>query len=317
LVQEVGAVTFLKTRAVVPALIGAALVAVPLAAPAAAAPVSNASPDPGASTTAFGTLDVFYATTNGTLVHQARPAGGPAGEENLGGALRTGPGAITIGSEFAGTWAFVTGGDDGVWFRVFSDGSGLWGPWRTIGGVSTAPPAASCTGDFTAQPTVYVTGGDGAVWRRNVAAGGWSSLGAQLLFGTSPAVIPAVGGVCPAQQDLFAVGTNLGLYERRATWVPIGGRSVFSPTVLQLPGGRTEVYLIGLNGALYTASRAPGSTVWSGFTRIGGLFESSPSAQLWQTGSGLRTVVGRGTDDRLWQATSPIGSTAWTFRAIT
>lgn len=309
--------TFISRRAALATLIGAAVLALPLAAPAAAAPVSDANPDPGASTTAFGALDVFYATTNNTLVHLVQPGAGGPREENLGGALRSGPGAITIGSEFASTWAFVTGSDNGVWFRQFSDGQGIWGPWRTIGGVSTASPAASCTGDITAQPTVYVRGGDGAVWRRSLAAGGWSSLGAQLLLGTAPAVTPAVGGVCPAQQDLFAVGTNLGVYERRGSWVPVGGQSVFSPTVLQLPSGRTELYLIGLNGALYTAGRAPGSTTWSGFVRIGGQFESSPSAQLLANGPGQRVVIGRGGDGRLWQASSPVGSSVWSFHRIT
>jgi hypothetical protein len=308
--------TLIRTRASLGALIGAALMVLPFAAPAAAAPVSDTSPDPGTSSTAFGALDIFYATTNGTLVHQGRFGAG-ASEENLGGALRTGPGAITIGSEFAATYAFVTGSDNGVWYRAFSDGSGIWGPWQTIGGASIASPAASCTGDFTAQPIVYVTGTDGAVWRRALAGGPWSSLGARLLPGTAPAAIPAVGGDCPAQQGLFAVGTNRGVYERRGTWVPVGGLTAFSPTVLQLPGGRTELYLVGLNGALYTASRAPGSTVWSGFVKIGGVFESAPSAQLWLTGAGLRSVVGRGADHRLWQATSPVGSTNWTFRPIT
>jgi hypothetical protein len=303
-------------RAAIPVLCGVAFLLVPLAAPAAAAPVSGDNPGPAASTTAFNGLDLFYETTDGTLVHQPATPAGYGTAENLGGALRTGPGAITIGSEFAQTWAFVTGTDNAVWYRAFSDGSGLWGPWATIGGASQSAPAASCTGDFTASPTVYVKGADGSAWRRGLAGGGWVFLGGRL--GSAPAAVPAVGGVCPAAQDIVALGTNGAVYENRGgtTWTLIGGRSNFAPTITRLPNGRTELYVVGTDGKLRAAGRNPGSTVWSGFSLIGGLLTSSPAAQLWQSGPQIRVVVARGGNGRLYRGTNPIGSTLWTWAPV-
>jgi hypothetical protein len=304
------------SRTLVPALLGAALVTLPLAAPAAAAPQPHVLlgdiSDAALSTTAFGGLDTFYASTGNTLVHKAE---GSAAED-LGGALHEGPAAITIGSEFASTWAFAVGTDDAVWFRQFSDGRGTWGPWTPAGGRSFWPPAATCTGDATAQPTLYSLGTDGAMWRKSLAGGNWAPIGGQFFFG--PGAVQAQAGVCPSDQDVFGVATNFAVYENRGGgWAKIGGQAILSPALIRQPNGSTELYVVGFDNALWTASRAAGSSTWSRFIRIGGNLTGSPAAQLWKatpTSPTLRVVVARGGDGRLWRGTNPVGTGTWTWR---
>jgi hypothetical protein len=308
-------VNLFKVKAAVPALLGAALVVVPLATPAAAAPQPQVLlgdiPDAALSTTAFGGLDVFHAAPDNTLVH--RTADGTA--ENLGGALITGPAAITIGSEFASTWASAVGTDEALWYRQFSDGRGTWGPWTSAGGRSFEAPAVSCSGDSTAQPILYAVGGDRALWRKSLPGGNWLSLGGLLVF--APGAVPAQAGVCPSDQDVFGIGDNFSVYENRSGhWSKVGGQVVFAPTLLRQPDGRTELYVVGFDNALWTASRAAGSTTWSRFVRIGARLTSSPAAQLWKasaTAPTLRVVVGRGGDGRLWRGTNPVGTATWTW----
>jgi len=69
-------------------------------------------------------MDIFYASRAGRLTHRSATASGYGPMEDLDRTLTTGPAAITIGSEFAGTWDFVRGGNNGVWYRLFSDGTG-------------------------------------------------------------------------------------------------------------------------------------------------------------------------------------------------
>jgi hypothetical protein len=126
---------------------------------------------PGVSTTAYGGISVFYRTaTTNTLTHRSGTSAQWNAPENLGGRLISGPSAITIGSEFATTWAFVVGADNRVWYRGFSDGLGEWSRWLTIGGFA-AGPTTTCVGDVSAQPIVYVMGRDFALWRRALAGG--------------------------------------------------------------------------------------------------------------------------------------------------
>ena len=307
------------TRAAVPALIGAALVALPLAAPAGAAPqpqdvVLSGISDAALSTTASGGLDTFYASGTDSLVHKTE--GGRA-VEDLGGSLRSGPAAITIGSEFAGTWAFGVGGDQAVWYRQFSDGRGTWGPWTSAGGASFDPPAVSCSGDASAQPVLYATGRDGALWRRQLPTGRWLSLGGRILFG--PGVVPAEAGVCPSGgQDVFVLGSDLAVYENRPAASPRSAARPSSPRPSS--GSRTAAPTCTWSASPITRSgRLPARRAArpARFSSIGGRLTGGPAAQLWKasaTAPTLRVVTARGGDGRLWRATSPVGSAVWTWR---
>jgi hypothetical protein len=291
------------------------LLVVPLAGPAAATtPAPQPGFAPGATTTAFGSLHVFYQRTSTGLSYKTL-AGGTWTTHDLGGSISTGPAPITIGSEFAQTWVFAAGGNHAVYRRVFSDGSGTWGPWGSIGGFTVGTPATSCTGDFTAQPVVWVVGGDGALWRKATAGGHWTSLGGQL--GSEPAAVPAVAGVCPPKEDVVALGNDLAVWEHRSgTWTRIGGRSSYAPSIVRLPGGRAFVFVVGDNAKMYVAGRASDSAPWSGFTRIGGVWTSPPSAQVYPNGTISVQALG-GNQDQLYRLTKTLGSpTPWAISPV-
>ncbi|HEV7653876.1 MAG TPA: hypothetical protein VGP36_03945 [Mycobacteriales bacterium] len=298
-----------RGRTALAVLSGAAFL-LPLTGTAAADPAPQPVFDhsgAAVTTTNFGQLKYFYEAADGTLAQytQDDPIGQGAGP-SLGGALHSRPAAVTVNAD-DDMYVFATGADDAVWFRKFVRAT--WGPWTSIGGRSLTAPAVSCAADT--QPLVYVVGGDGALWRRSLAGGGWSSLGGRM--GSAPAAVPAVSGTCAVEQDLFVRGDNGAVYENRAGtgWTRVGGLTFQAPTVIRLPNGSTEVYVIGTDGALYLASRAPGG-VFSSFHRIGGVFTSSPSAQLWRSGT-LRVVVGQGADGRVWRGTSRVGSSIWAW----
>jgi hypothetical protein len=299
-------------------LVGALLVPPLAVMPASGAPATGVFfpgiiDGVGLSTTASGQLDLFYPTGSNTLAHRRGTV-----TEDLGGAVLTGADAITIGSEFASTWTFVLGNDAAVWFRQFSDGRGTWGPWTSAGGRSFTRPAVSCSGDATAQPTLYAQGTDRALWTKAQPNGRWVSLGGQLI--TGPGAVSALAGVCPSEQDVFGIGLDKFVWEfRGGRWTRLAIKSFDAPTALRLPDGGTDVYAIGLDGALWVAHRPAGSAVWSPFSRAGGNFLSAPAVQLLQTSAAAvpqRIVMSIGTNLQLYQATSPVRSSTWRISRV-
>jgi hypothetical protein len=272
--------------------------------------------DPAASTTADGQLEVYYPVSDGSLVHQRLAPGGWTAPEGLGGRLVTGPASITVGSAPGTTSVFGVGTDFAVWYRSTSGDArniGSWGPWTRLGGTTYTAPAVSCTGGAPDQHTiVYVRGTDSALWSKDLSGGQWARRGGRLVAG--PAAVPATSGVCPPEQDLLGVGTNLGIYENRGGgWVPIGGRTGRQPSLIRLPDGRTEAFVTGTNDALWTASRPSGGDNWSQWQQVGGYLTSAPAAQVLPDST--RVVVARGGNGSLYQATltaGPLASWSWT-----
>jgi hypothetical protein len=247
-------------------------------------------------------------------VTQKTLSGGGWSTANLGGAVITGVAPITIGSEFASTWIFAAGGNTAVYYRQFSDGTGAWGPWRSLGGSTYGTPTTSCVGDFTAQPIVWVIGNDGALWRRTLTTG-WQRQGGALF--TEPSAAPAVYRVCPPAEDVVAIGGDQAVWERRAgAWSRVGGLSFYSPAILRLPSGVSYLFVIGTDNALYSASRASDGAAWSGFGRIGGYWTGPPSVQLYPDAPATLTVVALGGNQQVYRAQRVIGTPTWSFSQV-
>ena len=233
--------------------------------------------------------------------------------------LTSGPAAITIGSEFAVTWAFARGADNAVWYRTFSDGRGTWGPWTSLGGRALGAPATSCVGDFVTSvvaPIVWVRGGDGALWRRPLG-GAWQRLGGALA--SDPGALPALAGGCPSSEDVFALGTDRAVWEFSGhVWRRVGGKSTVAPTAVQLPSGETDLFVRGTNNTLYMNARAPGGTTWAGWHQTGGILHSSaPVATVFPSSPETRAVFALGADDgNLWRGQNPVGSTTWIWTQV-
>jgi hypothetical protein len=295
-----------------------AILGVALAGPAAATtPKPQLQTVPGASTTAFGVIKVFYRSTADRLIHRNGTATVWGGVEDLGGVLASGPAAITIGSEFAGTWAFVQGTTGEIWYRVYSDGRGEWGPWQRAGGRALGAPGTSCVGDFTALPIVYVRGGDDALWRRTLD-GPWRRIGGGLA--SDPGAVPAIGGACPSREDVFVLGGDSQVWEWAGgtAFRRVGGSSEFAPAAVEHPSGRTDLFVrgLGLEGALWMNSRASRTSAWSGWHRVGGRLTSAPVATLFPTSPPTRAVFALGTDGDLWWGRNVVGTTTWTWREV-
>ena len=271
---------------------------------------------PGVSTTAFGGFDIFYASGSGRLTHRPATTSGYGPVEDLGGVLTSGPAAITIGSEFASTWAFVRGGDNAIWYRQFSDGLGEWSAWRNAGGRALGAPGTSCVGDVTAEPIVYVRGTDNALWRRT-PNGSWRRLGG--ILSTDPGALPAVAGTCPSREDIFVAGARMDLWEytngsfRRAT-----GLTTLAPAAVQLPSGEVDLFARGTSAdrALWMNRRLTPASPWLGWHRAGGILTSAPVATVFPTSPPTRVVLALGADGDLWRGTNVAGTTSWSWREV-
>jgi hypothetical protein len=253
-------------------------------------------------------IDVFYQQINHRLTVLSGSASGSFGPAaDLGGALTSGPAAVIRQppGEFIDESVFARGTDNAIWYRSFSDGLGQWLGWRSLGGRAAGAPSATCTSP-TSPLLVYVRGADNALWRRPVG-GSWSSLGGQL--GSDPAALPAVRGLCPGREDIFALGRDLAVWERVAGgWHLIGGRSAVAPTAVQLAGGETDLFVRGTDRALWMNARAPGAATWAGWRRIGGVLTSAPVANVFPGSPQTRVVFALGGDGNLWRCRNLVGT---------
>jgi len=130
--------------------------------------------------------------------------------------------------------------------------------------------------------------------------GAWTSLGGQILAGTSPAACSPGSG----QTDWFVVGTNHQLYYTStggSSWTSLGGNLTSSPAATSPTTGVIDVFARGTNGALYTKHFSGGS--WGAWTSLGGQIPAgtSPAACSW--GASREDVFVEGTNGALYQNT--------------
>jgi hypothetical protein len=305
-------------------LVGAAvLTGGVLASPASAATVPQPAAGfvPGMSTAVSGAIQdqihAFYQQVNHSLITVGRTAtAGWGTPQSLGGALTSGPAAITIGSatEFADTWVFARGTNGSVWFRRFSDARGTWGPWTSLGGRAIGAPGVTCVGGPPTSPIVFVRGTDNALWQRSLGGGGWTSRGGRLA--SSPAGLPTVATTCPPRLDVFALGTDHAVWEFTGVWRRVGGRSAVAPAAVRLPSGETDLFVRGTDNALWMNVRAPGSTAWQGWRRVGAVLTSAPVAGVFPFSPRTRSVLALGGDGALWHGRNVVGTSTWVWTQV-
>lgn len=268
-----------------------------LAAPAIVAPT-------------VGSLELFYPTTNGSLVH-ARSSDGAAGwgsDENLGGVVVGGAAAAAPSRESLAV--MVRGSNNRLYSKT--GGTGSWSGWLDLGGVLSAKPGLAAS---AGRLDVFVRGADAHLWTKSQVPGGWtgwSDLGGSLAAGSGPAATALDDGSVAA----FVHGSNGALYAKTRTtggvwsgWYPLGGQLLGDPAVAAPGAGRLAVFARGLNSRLYEKTAAAGS--WSGWLDLGGQLSTSPAAAAAE-GSSRTDVVVLGTDGRLWQTTPTNASSGWT-----
>ena len=310
----------IRVRAAAAAALAVTVLAAPASAVAATVPQPAAGQVAGLSTTLSGTLSVFYQSAAHSLTEMSYAQGRWSSPQSLGGALTSGPAAISVGPEPETTYVYARGTDDAIWYRA-STGGGPWSRWASLGGRATGAPTTSSgvPTHYDLGPTVWVRGTDGALWQNSGA--GWFSLGGRLI--SDPAASPVAAGNYPilGSAVIAALGTDHAVWAYFETdrpaggsgWQRVGGRSDVAPAVG--PGG-SPVYARGTDNALWLTSWdagaiPPPAAAWH---RAGGVLTSAPAATTYP--STTPYVVALGTDGNLWQGTPPASGTAWTWTQI-
>jgi len=225
----------------------------------------NATSDPAALET-DGQLAVYARSSDGALWWTYTTDGGTSWSSwsSLGGQLLTGtgPGVCTLGSVKE---IFVTGTDNALYKF-----EGVDVPWKNLGGSLTSSPAAESQGP--GYLGVLARGSDGALWHIGSVGGSWgswSSLGGELLAGTSPT----------AGYDLrdppiarFVTGTDHALWWWVDGWGSVGGYLTSSPAAIMTALG-ISVFARGSDNGLWeiTLNMVQNGNEWSGWTAIGGI----------------------------------------------
>jgi hypothetical protein len=229
--------------------------------------------------------------------------------------LTSGVSAVaTNAGEFVDETAYARGADGAVWSRTFSDGRGEWLPWVSLGGLALGVPGVT-TVDSPAAAVVYVRGDDDTLWRRT--PNGWGGMGG-LLYSDPAGMAPLRGGVTP-REEAFVIGQDLAVWEwaRNSGWHRIGGQSVHAPTATLLPGGGAALFVVGLDDALWMATRGTPTSDFGAFHRVGGVFTSAPTAAVDSTAPATLDVFGLGADDQLWRLSDVVGGAeSWTVTSI-
>lgn len=282
----------------------------PARAAGATLPQAGRLADPAIVAPSPGTLELFYPTTNGSLVH-AHSSDGAAdwgGGENLGGVIIGGAAATAPSRE--SITLMVRGSNNRLYTKSGTTGS--WSGWLDLGGILSAKPGVASS---SGRLDVFVRGADGHLWTKSQLSGGWtgwSDLGGSLAAGSGPAATAIGDGSVAA----FVHGSDGALYRKTRTaggvwsgWYPLGGQLLGTPGVAALGAGRLAVFVRGLDNRLYEKTAAAGS--WSGWLDRGGQISTSPAAAAAEDG-GRTDVVVLGTDGRLWQTTPTNASSGWT-----
>jgi hypothetical protein len=184
--------------------------------------------------------------------------------------------------------------------------------WVPIGGGENA---ATWTSFFSGAPSnVAVTINGNSVLVHNPPAtegswGAWTSLGGQLLAGTSPAAYSSGG-----TPGWFVTGTNHQLYWSTGSgWTNLGGYLTSSPAATSPASGMIDVFVRGSNGALYEKTTTDGGITWA-WTSLGGQLASGtgPAACSWS--ASREDVFVQGTNGALYQKTWTLSgwSSSWT-----
>lgn len=204
--------------------------------------------------------------------------------------------ADPIGTAFSGTFGRLRTaqlGPDGDLFVTTSNGNGqdkilrIRPVWPCDGPADDPVPSGVAATRLDSTTVVSVRGNDDAVWYRT-AQSGWVSVGGVTRNG------PATASWDGRRIDLFAVGTDGGLYHRVGwpdgpwwPWESLGGVLTSAPAAVAPSPGRLDIYGRGADRALWRISWT--GSRWTSWESVGGQLASAPGAAAGDNG---RTVVG-------------------------
>jgi len=230
------------------------------------------------------------------------------GWTSRGGLTVAPPGATSTSA--TNTDAFVEGVDAALWQT--KETSGTFAPFAKIGGVLTAGPGAT-NGFAAGREDVFVRGGDRAVWWTTSADSGatWTTPP-----GTAAGKFSSVGGVSvdsiaavsqTGTIDIFVWGQDNAVWWNHfplaggwAGWTSLGGQTIDAAGASSCSAGHMDVWVVGVDGQLWSRSTTNSGTTWGAWTQWGGQWTSNLTA-FCHPGTHNVDVFGRGTDNALWR----------------
>ena len=244
----------------------------------------GATSDPVAVSDATHKVVDAFVRTGSSLFHQRQA--NTTTTEDLGGILSSAPAAV---STAAGTYVFVIGADDGVWYRLVAT-NGTVTPWATVGGVARRKPAAVVDSDGVVR--LFAVGSGDGVWTRRFSGGAWSpweALGGIVTSDLAAEALelqPSITVVARGTDEaIWAINYRSGVWD---PWVSLGGRTVGSPALAEQVAAR------GVDGQVW---------LYSGVWRpAGGYLTSDPTMSRVDIGSDRFLVAGRGLDGAAWSS---------------
>jgi hypothetical protein len=208
----------------------------------------------------------------------------------------------------------VRGGDNRIYYRMYSSTSASWYGWNSLPtGTTLDSPAAA----YADKLYVVVRGSDGSsLWFSSVSLTDSSFSGWTLLTGSTP-----------SPPTLTSNGTNLALVVRGGdnriyyrlytitsqTWTAWSflpsGTTQDTPKA-SLVGNTLHIVVRGSDGStMWYSNIKPNTATFSGWTLLSGSTPSTPT--LTSNGTTLDLIV-RGGDNRTYYCTYTIASQAWT-----
>ncbi|MDB6020774.1 MAG: hypothetical protein JWQ04_631 [Pedosphaera sp.] len=266
-----------------------------LVATLVATSTSNPHINPCAARTSDGRMEVFAVGKSGNLYHdyQNSPSGSWSGWIAMGTSGNVWPQNCipSVGVNPDGRLEVFIVGTDGtvnhIWQKVA--GSSATTNWSTFGQFSShiSTTAKLAVGNWAnGNLDVFAIGTDGVLYHNYVGSSGWTgfqSLGGSWSQGADIAVSKEKDG----REEVFVVGSTGNLYNNWQTtingttwngWHDLSG--ALSQTVRTAVGrnsdGRLEAFTIGTDGVAYHEyeTAANGPTAWTGWTSLGGSWET-------------------------------------------
>jgi Common central domain of tyrosinase/Repeat of unknown function (DUF346) len=251
----------------------------------------------GVASWAANRLDCFAKGQNNHMWHKWWNGSAWSGWEDLGGVIDDTPAAVSWGPNRID--CFVRGMDNHMYHKWF-DGS--WHGWEDLGGIILSGPAVASWA--SGRLDCFARGQNGHMWHKwfDGSWHSWEDLGG-VIDGTPAAVSWGANRI-----DCFARGMNNHMWHKWwngawSGWQDLGGIITAGPgAASRFPNGLDTFVKGGDNSLWYRwvdRSIVHGHAgTWSGWHKLGGIFDDEPGAVSW--GPNRLDVFVRGANNHMY-----------------
>jgi hypothetical protein len=252
----------------------------------------------GAASWAANRLDCFAKGTDNHMWHKWWNGTAWSGWEDLGGVIDGTPAAVSWGPNRID--CFVRGMDNHMWHKWWSGGA--WHGWEDLGGIILSSPSVASWG--ANRLDCFARGMNGHMWHKwwNGAWSAWEDLGG-VIDGRPTAVSWG-----PNRIDCFARGMDNHMWHKWwnggwSGWENLGGTLTAGPGASSRGVNRLDTFAKGGDNSLWykwidASVVHHHAGTWSGWHKLGGIFDDEPGAVSW--GPDRIDVFVRGTNNHMY-----------------